>query len=363
MSTQVPVSMAGVQLTGHGGLDKLVYRSDLPVPAPGAGEVLIKCHAAGVNNTDINTRIGWYSKRVTSDTGAGGAAGLADVDVSDATWSGKPLEFPRIQGADCFGTIVDAGAEVSRDRLGQRVLVRTMLRTPVEFRPYECWTFGSECDGGFAEYAVAPCRDTFAVDSDLGDAELGAIPCAYGTAEGMLVRAAVNGDDRVLVTGASGGVGSAAVQLASLRGAEVIAVCAEEKRDSVLALGADDVAGRTEDLLKRFGESSFTVIVDLVAGPAWAPFLTLLKRGGRYVTAGAIAGPLVEMDLRSLYAKDLSLFGCAFQEDIVFENVVRYLNEGKLRPVVAKTFPLRDIRVAQEAFLGKGFVGKIVLIP
>lgn len=363
MSTHIPSSMSGVQLTGHGGLDKLVYRSDLPVPEPGANDVLIKCHAAGVNNTDINTRIGWYSRTVTSDTGAGGAAGLEDADAADATWSGKPLEFPRIQGADCFGTVVDVGADVSRNRIGERVLVRTMLRAPVDFRPYECWTFGSECDGGFAEYAVAPSRDTFAVNSDLDAAGLGAIPCAYGTAEGMLVRAAVDGNDRVLVTGASGGVGSATVQLARLRGAEVVAVCADEKRDSVLALGADAVAGRKEDLVERFGECSFTVIADLVAGPAWAPFLTLLNRGGRYVTAGAIAGPLVEMDLRSLYLKDLSLFGCAFQEDVVFDNIVRYLNEGRLRPVVAKTFPLRDIRKAQEAFLSKSFVGKIVLIP
>lgn len=363
MSTYIPSSMAGVQLTGHGGLDKLVYRGDLPVPVPGSNDVLIKCHAAGVNNTDINTRIGWYSRTVTSDTGAGGAAGLTNVDDSDATWSGKPLEFPRIQGADCFGIIVDVGADVGRERIGERVLVRTMLRAPVDFRPYECWTFGSECDGGFAEYAVAPSRDTFAVNSELSDAELGAIPCAYGTAEGMLVRAAVTGNDRILVTGASGGVGSATVQLARLRGAGVVAVCADEKRDSLLALGADDVAGRREDLVERFGENSFTVIVDLVAGPAWAPFLTLLSRGGRYVTAGAIAGPLVEMDLRSLYLKDLSLFGCAFQEDVVFQNIVRYLNEGRLRPVVAKTFPLRDIRKAQEEFLSKGFVGKIVLIP
>lgn len=363
MNTHTPSTMAGVQLTSHGGLDKLVYREDLPVPAPGSGDVLIKCHAAGINNTDINTRIGWYSKRVTRDTGAGGAAGLEETDASDASWSGKALEFPRIQGADCFGTIVDAGRDVDRARIGERVLVRTMLRAPVDFRPYECWTFGSECDGGFAEYAVAPSRDTYAVESGLSDAELGAIPCAYGTAEGMLVRARITGSDRVLITGASGGVGSAAVQLAKVRGAEVVAVSSRSKRDAVLSLGADEVVEREGDWLQRFGENSFTAVVDLVAGPDWPAFPALLDRGGRYVTAGAIAGPIVEMDVRSLYLKDLSLFGCAFQEDVVFENIVRYISEDRLRPVVAATYPLSDIHRAQEAFLAKGFVGKIVLIP
>ena len=113
---------------------------------------------------------------------------------------------------------------VSRDRIGERVLVRSMLRTPVDHRPFECWTFGSECDGGFAQFTVAPSRETYAVRSDWSDEELAALPCAYSTAENMLHRAAV-GSERVLVTGASGGVGLAAVQLAERRGATVIAVC------------------------------------------------------------------------------------------------------------------------------------------
>ncbi|NCW63253.1 MAG: alcohol dehydrogenase, partial [Betaproteobacteria bacterium] len=105
----IPKTMSGVYLTGHGGLDKLVYLEDIPVPTPQAGEVLIEVKGAGVNNTDINTRLGWYSKKVTSDTNAGGTEGLSEVDDSDASWSGVPLQFPRIQGGDICGRIVQVG--------------------------------------------------------------------------------------------------------------------------------------------------------------------------------------------------------------------------------------------------------------
>ena len=199
-------------LTGHGGLEKLQYRTDWP-PGPASGQVLIEVLAAGVNNTDINTRIGWYSKAVTAATGDGGVAGY---DAFDGVWMdlgpvGR-VEFPPIQGADVCGRVVEVGEGVSRDRIGERVIVRTMLRSPVGFRPFEVWTFGSECDGGFAQFSVAPSEDTRAVRSDLTDeGELAAAPCSYGTAENMLHRVVV-GSERVLVTGASGGVGLAAVQ-------------------------------------------------------------------------------------------------------------------------------------------------------
>ncbi|RZK95053.1 MAG: alcohol dehydrogenase, partial [Rhodococcus sp. (in: high G+C Gram-positive bacteria)] len=205
--------MTAVLLTGHGGLDKLEYRTDVAVPRADQGEVLIEVAAAGINNTDINTRIGWYSKTITTETSSGGASGFESVDDDDASWSGTTLKFPRIQGADVCGRIVSVGDGVSPDRIGERVIVSTMLRSYVDYRPYECWTFGSEVDGGFAQYAVAPARETYAVDCDWSDAELAALPCAYSTAENMLHRAAV-GAERVLITGASGGVGLAAVQLA-----------------------------------------------------------------------------------------------------------------------------------------------------
>ena len=357
-----PATMTAVLLTDHGGMETLDYRSDVTVPKPDADEVLIKVSAAGVNNTDINTRIGWYSKKVTDATNTGGADGFETVDDDDATWSGVPMAFPRIQGADCCGRIVQVGKNVDTSRIGERVLVRNMLRSYVDYRPFECWTFGSECDGAFAQYCKAPARETYHVDCDWSDEELASIPCAYSTAEGMLHRANV-GAERVLVTGASGGVGSAAVQLAKRRGATVIAVASKSKTDDVLALGADEVIDRNADLVRVLGKDSVDVVVDLVVGDAWPSYLDILKRGGRYVTAGAIAGPIVEFDVRTLYLKDITFFGCTFQDDVVFENLVSYIERNEIRPVVAQTFPLREISKAQEVFLAKKFTGKLVLIP
>ena len=362
MTSTIPAHMAAVQLVGHGGFDTLHYRTDVPVPAPGPGEVLIEVAAAGVNNTDINTRIGWYSKAVGDATDAGGAAGFDEIDAADAGWSGAALAFPRIQGADCCGRIVGAGSGVDRGRIGERVIVRSMMRSPVGRRPFECWTFGSECDGAFAQYAAAPAAETYRVDCDWTDAELASIPCAYSTAENLLHRASV-GAERVLVTGASGGVGSAAVQLAKRRGAHVTAVAGAAKADTLRDIGADAVIDRRADLAAAVGRDSIDAVVDLVAGPSWPALLDVLRRGGRYATAGAIAGPLVELDVRTLYLKDLTLLGCTVQEDAVFENLVSYIERGEIRPLVAKTFPLSEIRRAQEEFLAKTFVGKLVLIP
>ncbi len=359
---EIPNTMHAVLLTGHGGLDKLEYHTDVPTPKPMPGELLIRVVAAGVNNTDINTRIGWYSKAVGEATNSGGTAGFESVNDDDASWSGTPLIFPRIQGADVCGYVVAVGDGVSESRIGERVLVRNMLRTYVDYRPYECWTIGSECDGGFAQFAVAPARETHAVNCDWTDAELASVPCAYSTAENMLHRAGV-GAERVLITGASGGVGSAAVQLAKRRGAQVIALSSPSKKSEVSALGADQVLDRNADLVAELGAGSIDVVIDLVAGEQWPSFLDLLRRGGRYATAGAIAGPIAQIDVRTLYLKDLTLIGCTFQEDEVFANLLHYIEAGEIRPVVAKTYPLRDIALAQEDFLAKKHTGKLVLIP
>ncbi|MGB5329656.1 MAG: alcohol dehydrogenase family protein [Gammaproteobacteria bacterium] len=362
MNAELPSIMTAVYLTGHGGIEVLQYREDVPLPEISAGEVLIRVAAAGVNNTDINTRIGWYSKKVSDATSNGGAEGFDEVDADDATWSGVPMEFPRIQGADCCGFIVAVGDDIENSRIGERVIVRNMLRSYVDYRPFECWTLGSECDGAFAQFVKAPARETYKVECDWSDAELASIPCAYSTAENMLHRAAV-GAERILVTGASGGVGSAAVQLAKRRGAYVIAVASATKAGDLIAIGADEVIDRNADLVAATGRDSVDVVIDLVAGEAWPSLLDVLRRGGRYATAGAIAGPLVELDVRTLYLKDLTLIGCTFQDDIVFENLVGYIEADEIKPLVAQTFPLNEIATAQEQFLAKKFTGKLVLVP
>lgn len=359
-------TMTGVYLTEHGGLDVLDYRDDIPKPSPKANEVLIRVTAAGMNNTDINTRIGWYSKTVTTSTDTGGPEGFDEINNEDSSWDGASLSFPRIQGADICGVIEAVGEDVDDSRIGERILVRSMLQTYTNFEPLKCWTIGSEMDGGFAQYAVAPSAESYNVDCDWNDAELASIPCAYSTAENLLHRVKLCEDqanETVLIKGASGGVGSAAVQLAKRRGATVIAVSSESKADGVLAIGADRVIDRNADFVAELGNGSIDVVVDLVAGEKWSSMLEVLKRGGRYATAGAIAGPIVELDVRTLYLKDLSLIGCTFQEEIVFKNLISYIEKGEIKPLVSKTYPLSEIAQAQTDFLEKKFTGKLVLIP
>lgn len=363
--------MAAVLLTRHGGFDALEYREDVAVPVPEPDEVLIKVTAAGINNTDINTRIAWYSKQVTGETNAtaeetGEEAvrenSFRNARGADGSWSGTPMSFPRIQGADVCGHIVAVGTNVSNQRIGERVLVRSMLRSYVDYRPGECTTIGSECDGGFAQFTKAPARETWAVNCDWSDAQLGSMPCAWSTAEGMLHRASADAET-ILITGASGGVGSAAIQLAKRRGARVIAVTSASRMKLIEKTGADSVINRDKNLVDQLGTGSVDLVVDVVAGPQWNQLLEVLRRGGRYVTAGAIAGPIVELDVRTLYLKDLSLFGCTFQEDIVFENLVSYIESGQIRSFLSKTYPLDKIIEAQKDFIEKKYPGKLVLIP
>lgn len=361
MAARSPTRMRAVLLTGHGGYDRLEHRDDVPVPTAADGEVLVEVAAAGVNNTDVNTRIGWYSKTVRAGTDVGADGGFAVASGGDSAWTGVEVSFPRIQGADCCGRIVAVGSGVDESRIGERVLVRPLMRSP-DAPPPACITLGSERDGAFAEYLTAPADEVYAVHCDWSDAELASIPCAYSTAENMLERARVSDRDRVLVTGASGGVGSATVQLARRRGAEVVAIASEDKRGDLLALGADLVVPRGAAPSERLGSESVDVVVDVVGGPGWASLLDVLRRGGRLVTAGAIAGPIVELDLRTLYLKDLELIGTTYQEDTVFSNLVGYVERDEIRPLVARTYPLRDIVLAQRDFVAKRFTGKLVLL-
>lgn len=347
----LPRTMKGMVLTGHGGPEMLEWREDLLMPVPAAQEVLIRVGAAAVNNTDVNTRTGWYSKSVRGDTASGAAGGFGAAADADGSWSGAALAFPRIQGADCCGEIVAAGAGVDRARIGERVLVRA-IQSPDG--AMQASTFGSERDGAFAEYAAVAAHDAVAVRSALSDVELATFPCAFSTAEGMIQRGGL-GAERVLITGASGGVGSAAIQLAKRRGAHVTALTGGAKAAALSALGADATLDRDAPL----PPGAFDMVLDLVGGPRWPDLIDALRNGGRYVTAGAIAGPIVEMDLRTLYLRDLTFMGCTYQPAEVFTDLVSYIEAGEIRPVVAETFALCDLHAAQAAFADKSHVGKI----
>jgi NADPH:quinone reductase-like Zn-dependent oxidoreductase len=329
-------TMKAVVTTGNGGYDKLDYR-DVPMPLAGPGELVLKVLAAGVNNTEINTRLGWYSSSVTGSTDQFAAEDGGNSQPADGGWN-ESTPFPFIQGTDCCGEVVDQADDIETSWTGARVLVRACMRLH-GFESLENIWMASDFDGAFAQYVKVPVR------------------------ENMVHRAGVGAGDHVLVTGASGGVGSAVVQLAKRRGARVIAVAGKSKIVALAGLGVDRIVERGADLIAELGESSVDVVVDNVAGPGFEPLLKLLRRGGRYASSGAIAGPMVSMDMRDFYLKDILLIGCTAWDEPVFPNLVGYIERGEIVPLVAKTFALEDIVSAQQEFLKKAHFGNFVLVP
>jgi len=349
-------TMTAVVTTGTGGYDRLEYRQ-VPIPVPGPGEVLLSVLAAGVNNTDINTRLGWYAGSVKDGTDATGI----DADRRDGGWNGT-TPFPLIQGADCCGRVVSVGPGVDSGRIGARVLVRSCMRSSGFDRMDTVW-LGTDFDGAFAQYVRVPDSEVFAVDCGWSDAELATIPCAYGTAENMVHRAGVSPGDRVLVPGASGGVGSALVQLLKRRDAEVIAVTSPLKHEIIRNLGAARILSRDDDPVAILGADSVDIVIDNVGGATFGKLLKVLRRGGRYVSSGAIAGPIVELDMRDMYLKDIMLVGCTAWDAPVFPDLISYIEYGEIQPLLAATYPLDRIAEAQRMFQEKRHIGKFVLIP
>jgi len=358
----LPATMKAIVTMGHGDLNQMVLHTNWPRPEPASSEVLIKVGACGLNNTDVNTRSGWYSKTVTDAT-TGGAFEVVGDD--DPTWGGAPIKFPLIQGADVCGEIVAVGADVNPSRIGERVITDGWLRDTKEPENFnKTGYFGSECDGGFAEYTTTPARNALAVTSDLSDAELATFSCSYSTAEGMLTRAQVGPNDTVLIPGASGGVGGALVQLAKRRGARVIAMASDAKHKDVSVLCPDKILHRApENLRSALGDEKITVVADIVGGPYWPVLIDVLERGGRYTCSGAIAGPMVELDLRTFYLRDLTFTGSTVISPEVMPNLIRYIEQGEIKPVLAATYSLDQLREAQAAFIAKTHTGNIVVCP
>lgn len=184
----------------------------------------------------------------------------------------------------------------------------------------------------------------------------------------MLNRARAKEGETVLVTGASGGVGSALLQLARVRGARVIALVGPGKEDRARSLGAEATVTRgvtnlTDAVSEAVGGQSVDVVADVVGGRLFPDLLSALRPLGRYVTAGAIAGPVVRLDLRTLYLKHLELIGSTVGTREEFAELVGLLEAGKLKPLLAGSYPLSEIRRAQEDFKKKDFFGKLILVP
>jgi NADPH:quinone reductase-like Zn-dependent oxidoreductase len=345
----LPDTMLAARLVRHGGLDALEL-VDVPVPSPVEGEVLVEVRAAALNNTDLWTREGAY--------------GLPGHPDAKAGWRG-PVDLPRIQGADVAGTVVATGGGVDADLAGARVLVDPAAYDSDRDDANPVALLGSERDGGYAQFVTVPAARAHRVDaSPLSDVELASLPTAYGTALGMLERGGVRAGDTAVITGASGGVGLALVQLAAARGARVIAITSAGKIPAVRAAGADEVADRAENVweqVSRAAPEGVDVVLDVVAGAGLTTGLPQLRDGGRWVVAGALAGYRIDLDIRRLYLRNIALIGSSMHTPAHFHALVDIARQGRVRPVVAATYGLIDVHQAQRDLATRAHIGKLVL--
>ncbi|MFT7532869.1 MAG: NADPH:quinone reductase-like Zn-dependent oxidoreductase [Gammaproteobacteria bacterium] len=353
----IPETMQAVLLTGHGGPEKLVIVDDHPVPTPAHGEVLIEVTACGMNNTDVWVREGAY--------------GTDDDPDATASWRRghkSTLEFPRIQGTDIVGRIVSTGEGVDSKRIDERVLVDFSIYNTDTNSMVDIDYIGHGRDGGYAEYVTVPTENAYPIQSGMTDAELATFCCAYMTAEQMIDRARVAKGELTLVTGASGGVGSALVQLCKVRGAHPIAITSQAKYVAVSSLDPEVVVIRDDGNLvevvqSAIGNRPIDVVLDVVAGPLFRDVINLLRAEGRYATAGAMAGPNVELDLRTIYLKHLEIHGSSQGTRACFQKLADLIEADKIKPLLSDTYPLSRFHEAQKTFMKKAHFGNIVLQP
>ncbi|MFZ0370930.1 MAG: zinc-binding dehydrogenase [Halobacillus sp.] len=344
--------MKAVQVTGYGDVDQLkVVEKDIPEPK--SNEVLIKVRACAINNTEIWMREGAY--------GTGGKSG----------WRPEGVQFPRTPGSDITGTIEKAGSEVDQHMIGRDVVVFPFTSSGDEGQEHiaEDMSFiGSEYDGGYAEYVVWPADLCF--DMPLSDYTESAVFSVSGmTAWHMIEQLQVQPGETIMVTGANGGVGSLNVQIASqVFGAKVIAIVGDLALEERLKeLGADHVLSyRSERLAEEILEANggpIDSVVDVVGDALFSTSLEVLKKGGKFCTSGSAGGQKTELDFRTLYLKHITLYGSVLGTRAEFKRMLQAISEGKIKPVIDRTFPLEEAREAQTYFKQAGKTGKIVLIP
>jgi NADPH:quinone reductase-like Zn-dependent oxidoreductase len=323
---------------------------DVPTPQPGPGEVLVRVKAAAMNHLDL-----WVRR-------------------------GLPIEttMPHVGGSDVAGVIADVGDGVDRARIGERVVINPSLfdgtcewcRRGEEPMCPRYRIMGEHTDGGFAEYVVAAADHAYRIPDALSFEHAAALPIAYMTAwRAVQSRARVRPGEDVLVLGASGGTALAAVQIARLAGGRVFAVTSgAENVERLRGLGAAFVYDReAEDWAKAVqrdtGGRGVDVVVEGPGAATWKGSLRSLANGGRLVTFGATTGPKVEIDIRALFWRQVSIVGTTMASVAEFEAMLQAVFSGALAPVVDTVLPLDEIRAAHERLEAGGQFGKIVLVP
>ncbi len=335
--------MRAVVLYEHGGMDKFIYEENYRNPDCGSNDVVVAVKACSLNYHDLFTRNGM---------------------------PGITLDLPRICGLDAAGEIIEVGVDVTDWKVGDRVLVDPRNREGTGL-------FGETVDGGLAEFASVPSHQIITIPENVSFLEAASLPVAYGTAHRMMVmRGRVKSDDKVLILGASGGVGTGALLLAKTLGAEVVACGSSKKKlDALKGMGADHVINYTEiDFVKeiwklyekphrRKASGGVSVVVNFTGGDTWVKSMKCLRRGGRLLTCGATASYDPATDLRYVWSFELDILGSNSWEREDLTSLLEMISQGKFNVPVHQTYPLAEAREALRVIEEREVIGKVVVVP
>ncbi|MCZ6474476.1 MAG: zinc-binding dehydrogenase [SAR324 cluster bacterium] len=335
--------MRAMVLHGHGGMENLVYEEAFPEPRPGPGDVVVRVKACSLNYHDVFTRRGM---------------------------PGIKIDMPRICGLDLAGEIAELGPQVEGWAVGERVLVDPRNRV-------EGGLMGETIDGGLAEFCLARAHQLVPIPDKVSYEVAASLPVAHGTAHRMMVTIGkVTAGEKCLVLGASGGVGTGAVLLAKMAGAEVIACSSSaEKMERLKEMGAHHVINYVEkDFVKeiwklfekptrRNFDGGVDMVVNFTGGDTWVPSMKCLRRGGRMLTCGATAGHDPATDLRYIWTYELQILGANGWEREDLTLLMDYIQEGKMEIPIDRVFPLSEAREALRLLEDREVIGKVVVVP
>jgi NADPH:quinone reductase-like Zn-dependent oxidoreductase len=342
--------MRAVIFRKHGATTEL-EESYVPVPEIGKKDVLVKVKACSVNHLDLWT-----------------LAGIPGVKIS----------MPHILGCDVAGEVVEKGKKARGVPLHKPVIVApgiscgkcSYCRSGWDSLCPKYEILGFQNNGGYAEYVKVPARNVLPVAGKLGPESWAAVPLVFLTAWHILVtRGGLQKKEAVLIQAGGSGIGSAAIQIAKLLGARVITtVGSEEKAKRAKAIGADEVIlYRQKDfypeVMRLTKGEGVDVLFEHIGGDVFAKSVLCLKKKGRMITCGATAGRNVSFDLRHLYTRQLSIMGSYMGGIAELQRIVRRIQDGRLKPVIDRIFPLREARQALNRMAARENFGKIILKP
>ena len=335
--------MKAVVLYEHGGMDNFIFEANYREPECGPDDVIVEVKACSLNYHDLFTRNGM---------------------------PGITLDLPRICGLDAAGEIVEVGSNVADWKVTDKVLVDPRDRKGSGL-------FGETVDGGLAEFARIPAHQLITIPENVSFAEAASLPVAYGTAHRMMAtRGHVKSDDKVLILGASGGVGTGALLLAKIYGAEIVACASsQEKLNALKNMGADHVINyETKDFVKevwklyekphrRKDSGGVNVVVNFTGGDTWVKSMKCLRRGGRLLTCGATAGYDPATDLRYIWSFEFDVLGSNSWEPEDLVSLLGMVSSGKLIIPIHQTYPLKEAKEALRVIEDRQVIGKVIVVP